>query len=289
LGLAESVFLVSYVWKPGPCRIYGVEGCQDMDDKQNPCLTAPEILAYLGGELPEGRRAEVDQHLDECRLCGAAVEGVAGLEWREGFLRSSDKVLARVRARTAMAVTAASVARRSAPRFRPAPQYLTLAATLVLGVGALVYMTRPGPGETLFHQYFEPYPSTRPVVRGGPIDGSSNTLALYEARDYQGALAALEDRRKREPNDPAVLFYAGLSRLALGQAREATLDLEQVLRLGQNDLQAPAQWYLTLAHLRSHDPEQARSRLKRIAEGAGFYRDKARALLSELDRLDKGR
>jgi tetratricopeptide (TPR) repeat protein len=259
-----------------------------MDDQQNPCLTAPEILAYLDGELPEGRKLEVDQHLDDCRLCGAAVEGVAGLEWREGFLRSTDKVLARVRARTAAAATAASVARRSAPRFRPAPQYLALAATLVLGVGAAVYLTRPAPGETLFHQYFEPYPSTRPVVRGDSTDGSSGALALYEARDYQGALAALEDWRKREPNDPAVLFYAGLSRLALGQAREATLDLEQVLRLQQNDLQPPAEWYLALAHLHSHDAEPARSRLKRIAEGAGFYRDKARELLSELDRLDGG-
>lgn len=67
------------------------------------------------------------------------------------------------------------------------------------------------------------------------------------------------------------------------------LELELVLRLEQNDLQAPARWYLALAHLRSHDDADARSRLHSIAEGAGFYRDKARALLSELDRLDNGR
>ena len=48
--------------------------------------------------MAEGRRAEVERHLDECRLCGAAVEGVAGLEWREGFLRSTERILSRVRA-----------------------------------------------------------------------------------------------------------------------------------------------------------------------------------------------
>jgi len=258
-----------------------------MSDTQNSCLAAAEILAYLGGELSEDRKAEVDRHLDECRLCGAAVEGVAGLEWREGFLRSTDRVLARVRARTATAATAPAAARRPAPRYRHLPQYLTLAATVVLGVGAAVILTRPGPGEALFRHNFEPYPSTRPILRGGPAAGGSNALSLYEARDYRGALATLEDRLVREPNDLTARFYAGLCRLALGHVREATLDLEQVLRLGDDELRAPAEWYLALAHLRGDDPGEARPHLERMAGAEGFYRDKARALLGELDRLEK--
>ena len=113
-----------------------------MNSKEDRCLAAPEILRYLDGEVPEGRRAEIEGHLDECRLCGAAVEAVAGLEWREGFLRSTERVQARVRARVGAAVRGNAVARRPATRFRPAPQYLTLAATLVLGLGAAVYLTR---------------------------------------------------------------------------------------------------------------------------------------------------
>src|SRR5262245_19340713 len=147
-----------------------------MEERQHACLAAPEILSYLGGELPEGRRAEVERHLDECRLCGAAVEGVAGLEWREGFLESTDSIRARARARTAAAVTAAAPARRVASRL---PQYLALAATVVVAVGTTFLATRPDPGHTLFERYFEPYPSTRPVVRGGSQE-DSNGLSLYE-------------------------------------------------------------------------------------------------------------
>jgi len=260
-----------------------------MDERQNACLAASEILSYLGEEMPEGRRAEVDRHLDECRLCGAAVEGVAGLEGREGFLRSTDALLARVRARTATAGSAAAAGRRAAPGFRPEPQYLALAATVVLAAGAAVILTRPGPAEALFQRHFAPYPSTRPVVRGGSPNGGSNALALYEARDYRGALAGFDESLKHEPNDPVALFYAGVCRLALGRTQEATRDLEQVRRFGERDLQAPAAWYLALAHLRGHDLRAARSHLERIAETGGFYEEKARALLSELDHLESGK
>jgi tetratricopeptide (TPR) repeat protein len=254
-----------------------------MTDEQRRCLGEREILDYLDGGLPEGQRAEIEHHLDECRLCGAAVEGVRGLEWREGFVRSADAVRARVRARTV-----AALPRRAARRFRVRPQYLALAATLVLGVGAVVILTRPGPGEALFQRYFEPYPSMRPVLRAA-LEGRSNALTLYEARDYRGALATFERDGSRTSDDPEVVFYSGLSRLALGQAREATVDLEKVLKLGDDELVAPAAWYLALAHLRGGDVAVARAHLERIAGTKGFYRARARELLSEMDRLAGGR
>jgi anti-sigma factor RsiW len=258
-----------------------------MDPKPEACLSAPDILRYLDGELADGRKAELDRHLDECRLCEAAVEGARGLEWREGFLKSTDSLRARIRARAATAVTAKATARRSATRLLFAPQFLTLALTLV-GVGATVFLTRPGPDEALFQRHFAPYPSTRPVVRGASTGGPSRGLTLYEAGDYQGALAALTDDLKRAPNDPVAHFYAGLSRLALGQTVEAIADLEQVRRLGENDLRAPAEWYLALAYLRRHEAATARARLVAISESEGFYRDKAAEVLADLQGANDG-
>jgi tetratricopeptide (TPR) repeat protein len=154
-----------------------------------------------------------------------------------------------------------------------------------------VYVTRPGPDEGLFQRYFEPYPSTRPVVRGTPPGATATTdaMALYEARDYRGALAAFEVRLEGESPDSHVLFYAGLSRLALGEAEEATLALEKVLRLGPSELKAPAEWYLALVHLRAHHLGETRSRLEHIVQTGGFYQDKARGLLSALNRLEPGK
>jgi tetratricopeptide (TPR) repeat protein len=257
-----------------------------MSTTQDPCLSAPEILAYLGGELTQDRKAQIARHLDECRLCGDAVEGAAGLEWREGFLRSTDSLRARVRTRTAKAVAAAAVKRspvRRLPFARPAQLYLTVAATLVVGVGAAVILSRPGPAEALFRRHFEPYPSTQPTVRGAVRENGSEAMALYEEGDYRRALAALEDRLARQPDDAVSRFYAGVCRLSLGQSREATLDLEQVLQMDEKELHAPAEWYLALAHIKSGDLVGARTHLQRIAGAGGFYQDKARALLAELE------
>jgi tetratricopeptide (TPR) repeat protein len=139
----------------------------------------------------------------------------------------------------------------------------------------------------LFRRTFEPYPSRSPVVRGDRAAASTDSMALYEAGDYQGALTGLEDRLRRDPNDPVMRFYAGVCRLALGHAREAIVDLETVAQTADEDLRAPAEWYLALAHLRANDLAEARTRLQRVAARNGFYRDRAAALLHEVDRLQK--
>jgi tetratricopeptide (TPR) repeat protein len=247
------------------------------------CLSAHEIASYVKGDLPDGEKAELARHLDECRLCADAVEGVAGLESKQDYLNSADLMLTRLRLRAASAAPSPPV-RQSVSRVWSARPYLALAATVVILAGLSAYLTRPRPGETLFQQNFEPYPSTQPVVRGAATDARSDALRLYEARDYRGALAGFEDALKERPNDPVVRFYAGLCQLALGRSADAIGSLEATRKLGAGELEGPAEWYLSLAYLRNRDSGEARSRLTRIADAGGFYAERARALLAALDR-----
>jgi len=262
--------------------IHTSEAWIDMNRSLDECLSAQEIVSYLNGQLRDDERAEVERHVDECRLCAGAVEGVAPLESRQDYLGSAGSILTRLRL---LSASAKPVARQSRSRVWPSRQYLALAAALVVVASLSVYLTRPGAGEALFQQYFEPYPSSQPIVRGAATDVRSNALILYESRDYRGALAAFADSLKDQPNDAMLRFYAGLCQLVLGRSTEAIGDLEETLKQGANEFQTPAEWYLALAHLRAHNIGKARSRLNRIAEGGGFYADKARALLRELDRL----
>jgi tetratricopeptide (TPR) repeat protein len=246
------------------------------------CLSAREILSHVNGELRDDEKAEVDRHLDECRLCAGAIEGVAHLDSRRDYLASADSLLTRLRLRAASGAPAVGQSRARVWSARP---YLALAATIVVVAGVTAYLARPGGGEALFRQHFEPYPSTQPTVRGAATEVASNALRLYESRNYRGALAGFEVAMKERPADPTARFYAGLCQLALGRSADAISSFEETRRIGGGDLEEPAEWYLALAYLRSHNIDEARSRLQRIAATGGFYADKARALLPALDRL----
>src|SRR5262245_21209836 len=260
-----------------------------MSGEREDCLTTREILAYLDGELPEGARSAADRHLDDCRLCADAVAGVGRIERRADFPESAERVLARLRERTAR-VAATTAMRRPPARFRFSPPIFALAAALLLGVGTALFVSRPTAGEALFRRHFEPYPSVQPAVRGSAAATRLSTaLAVYEGRDYGPALSALQEELARNPDDATARFYAGLCRLALGQGRPAIDDLEPVARATGNELQVPAEWYLALARLRGGDRAGARRDLARIAEGGGFYRDAARRLLGEVESLDAAR
>jgi tetratricopeptide (TPR) repeat protein len=251
---------------------------RDPDD----CLSAEEVVAYLNGELRGDEKTEVDRHLDECRLCAGAIEGVAWLEPRQDYLNSAGSIRTRLRLRNA---TGTPAARQSRAWVWSAQRYFALAATVVVVAGATVYLTRPDAGDALFQEYFEPYPSTQPIVRGASADVRSNALMLYESSDYRGALAAFEDSLKAQPDNATDRFYAGLCQLALGRGPEAVSHLESMRKVGGNELQAPAEWYLALAYLRSHNLGEARSQLKRIVDGRGFYAERARVLLDKLNRV----
>ena len=246
------------------------------------CLSAEEILSYVNGELGHDEKDEVDRHLDECRLCAGAIEGVAHLDSRRDYLASADSVLTRLRLRAA---SGAPAVRQSRAWVWSARSYLALAATAVVVAGLTGYLARPPGDEALFQQQFEPYPITHPTVRGAASEAASNALRLYETRDYTGALAGFEVAIKERPADRTARFYAGLCQLARGRTADAISSLEESRKPGGGELEEPAEWYLALAYLRSHNIDEARSRLRSIAAKGGFYADKARALLPVVDRL----
>jgi tetratricopeptide (TPR) repeat protein len=253
-----------------------------MNRDPDECLSAEEVVGYLSGEFRGDEKTEVDRHIDECRLCAGAVEGVASLESRQDYLNSAGSIRTRLRLRTA---TGTPAVRQSRSWVWSARQYLALAATFVVVAGATVYLTRPDAGDALFQEYFEPYPSTQPILRDASVDVRLNPLMLYESRDYRGALTAFEDSLKAQPDNATARFYGGVCQLALGRGSAAVSHLESMRKLGSNELQTPAEWYLALAYLRSHNLGEARSQLKRIVDGRGFYADRARVLLDKLNRV----
>src|SRR4029453_8809491 len=69
---AGAEFFLGWVWNVGGFCIHSSEGLIDMKNDRDECLSGQKVVSYLSGELRDDEKAEVERHVDECRLCAGA-------------------------------------------------------------------------------------------------------------------------------------------------------------------------------------------------------------------------
>jgi tetratricopeptide (TPR) repeat protein len=237
------------------------------------CLNMDQMADYVGKKLAPGQRLEIEAHLDECRLCSEAVAGVrlypSANELREMFEPRSYEI-----------------------HLRPAMiEFLrknwksayAIAAVLVIGLSAVLYLTKADPEQMLFAESFHRYPGPASLVRGEQADGKlAAALGQYEAENLDAALKIFQEILAAEPGNTTAHFYAGLVCLELQDSPSAIAHLQSARSDTSAELAEPAAWYLALAYLRKHDIAEAKSRLSQIIAADGAYQEKAAKLLERL-------
>jgi hypothetical protein len=175
---------------------------------------------------------------------------------------------------------------RPQPVTVPRPRRLRLAwagamlVVLMTGFG-LYWLTRSTPAEQTFVAFYQPEPVARGLADCGPE--LTPGLRAYRAGAYS---QALEDFGKLPANQPCVLYYRGVSRLALGDAGHAVTELEQAVASQTGTLgltRRKAEWYLTLAYLKASRTDDARRQLSTIISQRGHpFQNIARKALDKL-------
>ncbi len=134
----------------------------------------------------------------------------------------------------------------------------------------------PSPSnEQIFATYFRPYrdESLEPTVRGeGEPTPEEQFRQLYWEGRYREALAAFEALENASKSNGNLQFLQANCLLATGQAKEAALALENVLRTGRSRFLPEAQWLLALAYLKDGNRGKAKALLQQMAEDAGSPR-----------------
>lgn len=180
---------------------------------------------------------------------------------------------------------AAEVTDRANPAHaRPVVGLGEMAAVLFIGICAYAWVSRTSPNEKLFARFYEPYLNVvASATQGAAAQGEkAMALQLYENSQYKEALVCLRDMLRGNAQDAELLFYAGLTGIQLQEYGQAQAYLQQALRLPAHALTQQAAWYLSLVHVKRGQADQALLLLKELADGNGFYREKARALLAAL-------
>ena len=129
---------------------------------------------------------------------------------------------------------------------------------------------------------FEPYPALGITMGDTPNERKKEAMVLYAQKQYAKAIPLLNDSFK-ETQDSMLLFYMGVSHLALGQTDEAQVVFEK-LQSVDSIPQEVAQWYLALSYVGSKQNDKATLLLKNITSDK--YKDKVQKLLEEISKKD---
>jgi len=234
------------------------------------CLSKQSISNYVNGRLSPEKRFEVENHLLDCALCRAAVEGYA---------------LTREEAPN---INVGPTPRKS-PRWRRPLLLLCVIGGIATGLW-YAQSQRAQQTEILYNRFFAPAANTF-LVKGRNAEAESAraergiALDYYDEGRYAAALPHFTRYLEQHDQDGEALLYLGITQLALQQLPEAVHSLSAAAEL-LPERNAEANWYLTLAHLRNGDIGTAKKILRPLLETQGAYRQKAEDLLRDLEKLD---
>lgn len=163
------------------------------------------------------------------------------------------------------------------------PWIIGVAASLVLVVVTFLLWPKPTDTQELFAQYFEPYPNViMPTVRGD-LEPDTTLMAkayrAYDSGDYEKAISLFEQVAAK---DEGVYLYLGNSYLATNNPEKAIVCFEKVWN-DYDVFDEQAEWYLSMAYLKTGDLKKANDLLNAIASKEGSFEIKAEKILPQLN------
>ncbi|HET6557447.1 MAG TPA: hypothetical protein VFG54_09050 [Prolixibacteraceae bacterium] len=152
---------------------------------------------------------------------------------------------------------------------------------LLLGLSALIRYTSEA---NVYQEFYARYETTGVSRSAESVPDQTFTQALqkYNKQDYQSALNLLQEVVSKDPGNIASHFYSGISLQELGKYNNAIKEYEIVVVDKDNLFMEQAEWYIGLCYLQTKEDRKAIKQFKKIANGNGFYQEKAVAILRKM-------
>ena len=245
--------------------------------KKRGCLSHQEITKYLREELSEDERFSVENHMLDCELCSAAVEGLATAANEE----TTEADIRLIRQATSHRPTPV----KSTARLKWINRIAAVALLLIMVFAAIRYWNALH-YERLAAQYFERAENDYITLRS-PGDNQQlpafaeleKALEYYEAQEYENSLPHFDNYLMANPGDEQAAVMAASAALQAGVPGKVEPYLKGVIGKGN----ALADWHLALALIQQRKISRARRQLERIADDSESpYRLRAAELLEKL-------
>lgn len=246
-----------------------------------PCLSVDQIQNYLAKKLDSKNRQEVENHLLDCELCAAAVEGFA-----ESYDFETDKELEQLASQFSTTEATREAPVKTLPNhYRWINRIAAAAVILILPLAGWMYWNAQAK-ERLFSQYFQSYESDYLSLRGEgaetPNPMLQKAMEIYQQKEYLESIPLFDSYLEQVPENTIAAFHAGMASLEAGQTSKA-IQYFEIVRLNDPSYYEDASWYLALAYLDMDRVEEANGVLEDLATREdGFYFTKVKALQKSL-------
>ncbi|MGE5393212.1 MAG: tetratricopeptide repeat protein [Candidatus Saccharibacteria bacterium] len=152
---------------------------------------------------------------------------------------------------------------------------------LLLGVTGIMRYTSD---DNIYRTYYSRYETAGISRSSSSISDETFAKALqkYNKEDYESALKLLQEVLSKDQNNVAGHFYSAVSLQELGRYNNAIKEYEIVVADKDNLFMEQAQWYIGLCYLQTNDEKKAIQQFKKIADGKGYYQEKAVAILRKM-------
>lgn len=155
-------------------------------------------------------------------------------------------------------------------------RWMAVAASLLLVASAVWFMRLSQPS---YGRYAQHAPLSL-TLRGTADEAATKAETDFNAHNYAGALAALDQLLAVQPDQVTARLYKGICLIELNRGAGAREVLEPVAG-GTSALRADAIWYIALSYLKEKDNDNCRAALQRLREGDDHY-ETAQELLKKL-------
>lgn len=249
-----------------------------MLNQTSPCLSAEELQRYSDGRADEAIRFRVEEHILDCPLCEAAVEG---------YTSTGNPGSGQVQHELEQLKMRLLKTRDETPKHARMIWFNRTAAAAVILIActaAWMYWNYTA-DERLFASAFNTDKANILIFRGAEDAPPEQVMAmqLYQEGAEEASLPHFKNYLSDNPDDFITTMAAGLAAIEAGQTSQA-VDWLETVRFNDPALFGEATWYLALAHWKQKNKTECLELMRELsASKDAAWAAKAKAFLDKME------
>jgi len=251
------------------------------------CLSSQQVQDYLREDLRGEDLYNVENHIADCPLCSAAMDGFT----ENGFEKEDHNFLKEIEQHVkGHAEQKEAIVKPLRSRLGMLNRIAAAVLVLFIPISMFLYWNNNTTStDGLYTAYFEGInmnQANRSIEENQMNPLLKNTLHNYQNNNHEASIAGFEQYLETNSENASIELLLGISYLEESYYEKAAKSFNTV-RINSERNYEDATWYLALTHLKKEEISSAKDLLDELIQndvkGNGYYTEKAKELRVKLN------